>query len=159
MDTTVKLALVIFLAPLATFVVMALLHKRIPRNGDWLATGVMGLGLLCSIGIIFTAMGSEETFFVHWSFDWLPFSAASDAIRGGILLDGLTATMLFVVTLVSFLVHLFSIGYLKDDIRYGRYFASLLLFSTSMLGLVLADNLFFLSICMPMFSKVFPTMA
>jgi NADH-quinone oxidoreductase subunit L len=63
-------------------------------------------------------------------------------IRVGILLDGLTAVMLVVVTLVSFLVYLYSSAYMKGDIRYGRYYASLALFSASMLALVLSDNLF-----------------
>lgn len=62
-------------------------------------------------------------------------------VRVGILLDGLAAVMLVVVTSVSFLVYLYSIGYMKGDVRYGRYYASLALFSTSMLGLVLSDNL------------------
>jgi NADH-quinone oxidoreductase subunit L len=62
----------------------------------------------------------------------------------GVQIDNLAAIMLCVVTLVSTLVHLFSIGYMKGDIRYGRYFAFLGLFSFSMLEIVLADNLFLL---------------
>jgi len=62
-------------------------------------------------------------------------------VRVGILLDGLTAAMLVVVTVISFLVYFYSVGYMKGDVRYGRYYASLALFSTSMLGLVLSDNL------------------
>ena len=62
------------------------------------------------------------------------------------MVDGLTATMLVVVSTVSFLVHLFSSKYLEGDIRYGRYYCGLLLFTTSMLGLVLANSLLFLFI-------------
>ena len=62
----------------------------------------------------------------------------------GILFDNLTAVMLMVVCIVSFLVHLFSIGYMHGDRRYGRYFAFLGFFTFSMLGIVLCDNLFFL---------------
>ena len=50
--------------------------------------------------------------------------------------------MLVVVTVVSSLVHIFSIGYLKDDVRYSRYFAYLGFFTFSMLGIVLTNNFF-----------------
>ncbi|MBI3726668.1 NADH-quinone oxidoreductase subunit L, partial [bacterium] len=67
----------------------------------------------------------------------------------GFLIDNLTAIMLVVVTVVSFLVHLYSTGYMRDhhghpNPRYGRFFAFLGLFTFSMLGLVLTDNLFML---------------
>lgn len=147
MSFVTQLAIAIFLLPLAAFVVLAFLHKRIPRHGDFIATGAMGLGLLASLIIFFRAIATPEgeTFFVHWTFDWLPVSATK-AIQGGVLVDGLTSVMLIVVTLVSFLVHLFSMKYMEGDVRYGRYYTCLALFSMSMLGLVLADNLLFLFI-------------
>lgn len=137
-------AILIFLIPLTLFSVLALFHKRIPRHGDWLATGGMGVALLLSLVIMVRGLAAEDHgLFVHWTFNWLPVSSTK-AITGGILIDGLTAIMLVVVTLVSFLVHLFSSKYMEGDVRYGRYYASLLLFTTSMLGLVLADNLLYL---------------
>ena len=145
MDFLVKLACLIFLLPLFTFVLLALLHNRIPRHGDWLATGAMGVGVVCSLVIFAQAFFAAEPLVLHWSVDWLPVSDGQ-WIQVGILIDGLTAVMLVVVTLVSFLVHLYSIKYMEGDKRYGRYYASLLLFSASMLGLVLADNLLFLFI-------------
>ena len=60
----------------------------------------------------------------------------------GIAIDNLAAIMLVVVTLVSSLVHLFSIEYMHGDIRYSRYFAYLGIFTFSMLMIVLADNFF-----------------
>ena len=60
--------------------------------------------------------------------------------------DRLTSIMLLVVTLVSLLVHIFSLSYMKGDKRYGRYYATLSLFTFSMLGLVLSSNLLFLYI-------------
>ena len=59
----------------------------------------------------------------------------------GIAIDNLSAIMLVVVTLISALVHLFSLGYMHGDIRYSRYYAYLGLFSFSMLGIVLANNI------------------
>src|SRR5688572_7650618 len=65
-------------------------------------------------------------------------------VDAGIAIDHLTATMLLVVTVVAFLVHLYSVGYMHGDKRYSRFFAFLQLFSFSMLGLILTDNLLLL---------------
>jgi NADH:ubiquinone oxidoreductase subunit 5 (subunit L)/multisubunit Na+/H+ antiporter MnhA subunit len=66
--------------------------------------------------------------------------------RAGILYDPLGAAMLAVVGIVSFCVHLFSIGYMHGDRRYPIFFANISLFTFAMLGLVLADNLLVLFI-------------
>ena len=58
----------------------------------------------------------------------------------GIRIDGLAVMMLFVVTLISLLVHVYSTAYMHDDVRYTYYYAMLSLFSASMLTLVVADN-------------------
>lgn len=139
-----KLALFIFLLPLATFALMALFHHRIPRHGDWLATIVIGAILAASIAIFIHAASAKNAM-VNFTFDWLPLGIGN-MLKGGILVDRLTAVMLVVVTLVSFLVHLFSVKYMEGDVRYGRYYCGLLLFTTSMLGLVLANNLVYLYI-------------
>jgi NADH:ubiquinone oxidoreductase subunit 5 (subunit L)/multisubunit Na+/H+ antiporter MnhA subunit len=65
-------------------------------------------------------------------------------VDAGITIDHLTATMLVVVCLVAFLVHLYSVGYMHGDKRFSRFFAFLQLFSFSMLGLILTDNLLLL---------------
>jgi len=65
-------------------------------------------------------------------------------VEAGITIDHLTATMLVVVTIVAFLVHLYSVGYMHGDLRFSRFFAFLQLFSFSMLGLILTDNLLLL---------------
>jgi NADH-quinone oxidoreductase subunit L len=137
------IVLLIFLAPLSAFALLGLGNRRLPRRGDFIATSVMGGCLLLSLYVFFTAMRSPEPLLLNVVFRWLPVSAAA-GIQGGIMVDRLTAVMLVVVTLVSFLVHLFSIKYMEGDVRYGRYYASLLLFTTSMLGLVLANNLLYL---------------
>ncbi|HEX2979094.1 MAG TPA: proton-conducting transporter membrane subunit, partial [Anaerolineaceae bacterium] len=140
---TVTLALLILLIPLGTFLVMALFHNRIPRHGDWLATGALGACLALSCGVAVQALKSSSVLLVNWNFDWLPMTMGP-ALQGGLMVDRLTAVMLVVVTLVSFLVHLFSTKYMEGDIRFGRYYCCLLLFTTSMLGLVLANNMLFL---------------
>ena len=71
--------------------------------------------------------------------DWLSFSWFS--AQFGVRLDALSASMALMVTGVSFLIHVYSAGYMKDDPGYARYFTLLNLFVFSMLLLVLADNL------------------
>ena len=58
----------------------------------------------------------------------------------GIRMDGLAVMMLFVVSLISLLVHVYSLTYLEDDVRYTHYYAMLSLFTAAMLTLVVADN-------------------
>ncbi|HTP58779.1 MAG TPA: NADH-quinone oxidoreductase subunit L, partial [Spirochaetia bacterium] len=82
----------------------------------------------------------------HSSIQWLSIPSVG-RFRGldvvmGILVDPLSATMCVIVSLVAFLVTVYSLGYMKGDPGYSRYFAYLSLFAFSMLGLVVADNYF-----------------
>ena len=144
-DIILKNALLIFLLPLSAFVFLGLFNRRVPRRGDFIATGIIGACLALSLYVFLEAWRSTEPLLVNVTFNWLPMSSTFN-LSGGIMVDRLTAVMLVVVCLVSFLVHLFSIKYMEGDARYGRYYASLLLFTTSMLGLVLANNLLYLYI-------------
>ena len=72
-------------------------------------------------------------------FNWISLSDLT--IDFGMLVDSISMLMLVAVSLVSFLVHLFSIEYMRGDQRYSRYFAYLGLFTFSMNGIVLADSL------------------
>ena len=72
------------------------------------------------------------------------FTAGELVVNLGVRIDGLTSVMLVVVTGVSLLVQVYSTGYMDGDHGYRRYFAFMALFTTSMLGLVLADNLLML---------------
>ena len=71
--------------------------------------------------------------------EWL--TAGALTIRVGLILDELTAVMLVVVTGVSLMVQIYSLGYMRDDPGYSRYFALMLLFTASMVGLVISSNL------------------
>ena len=72
------------------------------------------------------------------------FTAGDLTVNLGVRIDGLTSVMLVVVTGVSLLVQVYSTGYMDGDHGYRRYFAFMALFTTSMIGLVLADNLLML---------------
>jgi NADH-quinone oxidoreductase subunit L len=112
---------------------MIFLGKRLPRQGDWLANGLLFVCLGLSFYILFAFNPAEPVISrVPW-LDW--------GIGLGIVLDNLSAVMLVVVCLISALSHLFSIKYMEGDVRYNRYFAYLGIFTFSMLGIVLADNL------------------
>ncbi len=133
-----SLSLIILLLPLLAFVLLIFFGKKLPRQGDWLGTSIMGLALISSLYLLFNKIGSNSETLI-FTYDWVVLGSLP--IQLGIMIDNLTVIMLVVVTLVSLLVHLFSIGYMKDDPRYSRYFAYLGLFSFSMLGIVLTSNL------------------
>jgi NADH-quinone oxidoreductase subunit L len=136
------LALVVVLAPLAGFLVQSAVGRRLPRQGDWLTILGIGASLAASLVIFAKVLGGAAldpavTEGARW--DWVRFGETAWTV--GVKVDGLTAVMLVVVTLVSFLVHVFSSAYMKGDPKYWKFFAWLQMFSVSMLVLVVADNL------------------
>jgi len=134
------------LLPLAAFFINIAVGKRLPRKGDWVSLGAIAMGLLISIGIFIEVFRAyDPNFKYHVVFPWLDLGGRF-VVKGGILIDNITAVMLLVVTVVSTLVHLFSVGYMHGDPRYNRFFAYLSIFSFSMLGLVLSDSFFFIYI-------------
>ena len=147
-DTLLTFALAIPLIPLAAFAVMIFTGKRLPRRGDWLSTSAIGAALVLACVVLAAKLGSYREETLVMSGTWIDFHAVPVTgplrIVLGIAVDNLSAVMLVVVTLISTLVHLFSIGYMKGDVRYSRYFAFLGLFSFSMLLIVLANNLLLL---------------
>ena len=86
------------------------------------------------------ADGTYETL-MSYNFKWLPFTE-SLSIDMGILLDPISVMMLVVISTVSLLVHIYSFGYMKGERGFQRYYAFLSLFTMSMLGLVVATNIF-----------------
>lgn len=143
METTQLLAMLIFLCPVAAFAVLALLHNKLPRHGDWFGIGVLVACWVMALTLFARMWQSEVPVMVNVVFDWLPVAGHS-TLSGGIMVDALTSVMLVVVTTVSMLVHLFSSKYMEGDVRYGRYYCGLMIFTASMLGLVLANNLLYL---------------
>jgi len=143
-ETILTLAAAVLLLPLAGFVLLVFFNKWIPRRGDWLGTSVLFLGLALSAAILIVKLTSYPDETLRMTFTWVDFGNIPFVgplnIQLGLMVDNVSAIMLVVVTVVSALVHLFSIGYMQGDVRYGRYFAYLGLFSFSMLGIVLTNN-------------------
>jgi NADH-quinone oxidoreductase subunit L len=138
--------LLILLLPVLIFLVIGLAgHKVLPQ-----VSGLLGTAGLFIITVLsyFTAYSyfSQNTgdgFKAIEAFQlvWLQFSDTL-IIDLGILLDPLSVMMLIVVTTVSLMVHIYSLGYMKGEKGFARYYAFLSLFTFSMLGLVLSTNIF-----------------
>jgi NADH-quinone oxidoreductase subunit L len=133
--------LTILCLPLAAFVVQTAVGSRLPRKGDYVSVGAILVAFALAAKLFAEVIfGLHDPHFLKvWEVEYIRLGAFH--IEMGILADNLTMCMLVVVTLVSSMVHVYSIGYMHGDPRYSRYFAYLSLFSFSMLGLVLAHNL------------------
>jgi NADH-quinone oxidoreductase subunit L len=147
------LALIILICPLVGFILQAFFGNKLPRQGDWLPTVMMFVPLCIASFMMVTMLGSDagvvaQKYVPEIGQNWMSSGSSKFAgalsISFGISVDNLTIVMLFVVTLVSFLVHLYSCGYMHGEVRYTRFFAYLGLFSFSMLGLCMTSNLLFL---------------
>ena len=131
--------LTIVLAPLAAAIVAGLAGKKIGRAGaHWIT--IIGVGLSCALSLLvlknmFWGGAEAENISVY---TW----AVTDGLRMevGFLVDRLTALMMCVVTFVSLMVHIYTVGYMHDDPGYQRFFSFISLFTFSMLMLVMSNN-------------------
>ncbi len=137
----ITLALYIWLLPLLAFVIQIFFGKRLPRKGDWVSVGAIGISFVLAV-VMFIRMllHYDPEFASHAVIPWI--NAGTFKISMGMYVDNLTIVMAMVVATVSFVVHIYSIGYMEGDPRYNRFFAYLSLFSFSMFGLIFFDNLF-----------------
>jgi len=138
----VHLAYLMLLLPLAGFAVLVVGGRRLgdPLAG-WVGTAAVG-GSFVIPGIVFAGLiqlPADHRVVVHQYFTW--FDASGLHVPVGTLVDPLSMTMCLFVTGVSALIHLYSIGYMKKDRDYSKFFIYLNLFVFSMVLLVLADNL------------------
>lgn len=107
-------------------------------------TGVVAVLSCLTAALYFSAPRAADGTYaalMPFNFTWLPFTPTL-GIDLGMLLDPISVMMLVVISLVSFLVHLYSLGYMKGERGFQRYYAFLSLFTLSMLGLVVATNIF-----------------
>jgi NADH-quinone oxidoreductase subunit L len=138
----------ILIIPFLMFIFLGLAgHKIGPRLSGLLGTG--GLAVITVLSYItaykyfFATPKADETFkaIVAANSTWLQLTDKLH-IDLGVLLDPISVMMLIVVSTVSFMVHIYSTGYMKGERGYERFFAFLSLFTFSMLGLVVAPNIF-----------------
>ena len=138
----------ILLLPLFSFLLLGL-------GGNYMKpklAGILGTASLSGVTLLsyftaysyFTAGRGADGLFpttVPYDFRWLPFSEGI-SINMGIQLDPISVMMLVVISTVSLMVHVYSMGYMKGEKGFQRYYAFLSLFTMSMLGLVVATNIF-----------------
>jgi NADH-quinone oxidoreductase subunit L len=136
-------ALLIPFFPLLAFGLILLLGRRAPGKGAYLAVGGMAASLLCSLWVLAGLLRGKGG--LAGQYLWI--LTADTTVKVGVTLDPLAGVMLLVVSLVGLLIFIYSIGYMQGDPRYPRFFAYLSLFGASMLGLVLANNLFGIYVC------------
>ena len=131
--------LTIAFAPLAAAVIAGLFGKSIGKTGAHSVT-ILGVGISCvlSFYVLYQILFNGQAPFNGPVYTWL----ASDGVtmQVGFLIDRLSAMMMVVVTFVSLMVHIYTIGYMDDDPGYQRFFSYISLFTFSMLMLVMANN-------------------
>jgi NADH-quinone oxidoreductase subunit L len=136
------------LLPLATFILLGLFGRKYFKN----FSGTIGTASLLASTVL-SLLTAYNYFFVDGKvngvyqkiialkYTWLQF-APNVSIDMGIILDPISVMMIVVVTFISLMVHIFSLGYMKGEERFGTYYAFLSLFTFSILGLVLSTNIF-----------------
>jgi len=133
-------AWIIALVPLASALLIFLFGKRLPGGGAIIGVVALAAGLVMSLAVLGTFVLHGDARPVSGSVEW--FTIGPLQLRAGQFIDGLAAVMLVVVTFVSFCVHLYSVGYMKDDVRYTWFFVVIGVFTAAMLNVVIANNIF-----------------
>src|SRR5580658_3097795 len=131
--------LTIALAPLAAAIIAGLFGKAIGRAGAHSVT-ILGVGVSCvlSFYVLYQMLFNGLAPFNGTVYTWLVSDGLTMDV--GFLIDRLSAMMMVVVTFVSLMVHIYTIGYMHDDSGYQRFFAYISLFTFSMLMLVMSNN-------------------
>ena len=141
-----QLVWLIFLLPLFSFAIISLFlrpflnHK--PKLGGYITIASLLGSLGLSVWALMEVMAAPGHSLLVPDINWVIIEGGI-TIHLGLIVDSLTVVMLIVVTVVSLMVQIYSQGYMHGDPGYHRYFAFMSLFTASMLGLVLADNLLF----------------
>lgn len=146
MDYTI----LILLLPFFSFLLLGVFGKWFSHKAAGLV-GTVALGVVAVMAYYTafeyffqtprTAEGVLPTL-MPYNFTWLPFFVKGLSFNMGIMLDPISVMMLIVITTVSLMVHIYSFGYMHGERGFQRYYAFLSLFTMSMLGLVVATNIF-----------------
>src|SRR5574344_1071807 len=140
--------ILILLLPFLSFLVLGLAGMYMKSK----VAGIIGTISLATVACLsyytafsyFTGARNAEGVYptiTAWNFNWLPFSS-NLSIDFGFMIDPISVMMLVVISTVSLMVHIYSFGYMHGEKGFQRYYAFLSLFTMSMLGLVVATNIF-----------------
>jgi NADH-quinone oxidoreductase subunit L len=135
----IRYAWLVPIFPLVAFFPIVLIGKRLPGRGAQIGIAAILASLVLSLGTLvhFFGGGGDP---VERSWEW--FAIGPLHLQIGQYVDGLTAVMMIVVTVVSLSVQVYSLGYMHGDVRYTWFYAVLSLFTGSMLNVVVANDLF-----------------
>jgi len=144
-----QVAWLIFLMPLFSFVIISLLvkpfvSKELSKISGYITITAIGTSLVLSLWALTAVLNAPHHVIAIPSINWVIIENGV-TIQLGIIMDALTVVMVVAVSLVSLMVQIYSLGYMAhDEAGYHRYYAWMSLFTMSMLGLVLANNLLFM---------------
>ncbi|MES2580630.1 MAG: NADH-quinone oxidoreductase subunit L [Pseudomonadota bacterium] len=135
--TLPQISLLIVLLPLIAAAIVGLCGRHLPRaSAHWLTIAGVGVAFVLSV-IVFKATLNGYTANYNL-YTWL--TSGDIQFNVGFLIDNLTAMMMVVVTFVSLMVHVYTIGYMSEDPGYSRFFSYISLFTFAMLMLVMSNN-------------------
>nr|WP_243145870.1 NADH-quinone oxidoreductase subunit L [Clostridium chromiireducens] len=137
----IRLAWLIPIFPAIAFFIIGFITKKFKGTSSAIAISGMALSLIFSLGVFYEVITSKVSINepIEYAVSWLSVPVK---IEAGVLIDPLTAIMLLIVTFIGLLVEIYSLGYMKGESGFSRFFANLSLFSSSMLGLVISNNYF-----------------
>ncbi|MFY8118139.1 MAG: NADH-quinone oxidoreductase subunit L [Roseateles sp.] len=134
-----NMLLAVPLAPLVGAIVAGLFGKQVGRRGAHTVT-ILGVLIAFIISVMtLKSVALDGARFNQTIYEWMVLGGLKMEI--GFLVDGLTAMMMVVVTFVSLMVHIYTIGYMEEDPGYQRFFSYISLFTFSMLMLVMSNNM------------------
>src|ERR1035437_5033052 len=140
----IQIAIAILFLPLAGFAFVLFLGKKI-KSAHLVEVGILTLTFILTAVLLFSKLSWFADKNIVSEFSWISYQNiavfGNVSIDLGFLLDNLSVIMIFTVALISMLVHIYSIAYMKGDRLYNRYFAYLGLFTFSMSGIVLTHNI------------------
>ncbi|MDV0437145.1 NADH-quinone oxidoreductase subunit L [Xanthomonas sacchari] len=134
-----SLLIAVVLAPLVGSIIAGLFGRQVGRKGAQFAT-ILGVAVSCALSCwtLYQLVGQGASPFNQNLYTF--FEVGNYSAHVGFMVDRLTAMMMVVVTFVSLLVHIYTIGYMADDPGYQRFFSYISLFTFSMLSLVMSNN-------------------
>lgn len=133
------LSLSVLLIPMVSFLVNVFFGRKLGKISGWIGTTILAIDLVIAAVVSYSKLVIyPDIQVIQTKFEW--FSLGSSSFNVGYGIDNIAAIMLMVVTVISFLVHLFSTIYMEGDRRFPTFFAYLGLFTFSMMGIVIANN-------------------
>ncbi len=140
MDNIILSGYMVPLIPLLSFIIIIFLTSKLRLTSAIISISGIFISFILSCIILYLRINEADAHhFIEYNLPWLQLGKLDISI--GILINNLTAIMLIVVTTVSLLVQIYSIGYMHEDDGFTRFFAFISLFSFSMLGIVISNNL------------------